>query len=549
MPTGSLSDPMGLGVRFKAEDMIGPEAAKASAAIKKLMGDANSATGSIKNSTAKIREGLNPLVAWGGRALAAAGVSYVAKEMIGMAAASEDTQASIAAMLIGQGYAYDEAKKRAAGYFSLVEDFARNTRTPLGDLKTVSAELVRELKGIGPATSALSSFNDIAITTGESIRDAAAVGEQLFAAYGEVWGKALSPAQKADKIAKPIIGTYLKAGVEVEFLTSALRATAGQAAPLGVPLEELTSTIGMLEKRLPQAGRDMSRFYLQIANFMNMTGNKGMLGNIRLTDDSGRFIGMVKFLEQIEKTFHINTKAADEMLPKIAAGAEVTTQSLQKIGIPLRYAAAMMQAFQAEGGKSLLMLVGHSKELKDAIDGLRDPGLSAMIEEVKKLREETTKGEWTTFKNNIELIGEGLAKTMLPALNEALGRLSQFLAEGNKKLEVDEQASGLSKADKRANILAMHGAYLPPEEALRMARIRGQSNEDDLIEIQAYMSGYKNKNRLGRYGPESLYDHSYRTYNTRIQINAQPGQSAREIAAQVHREWEEKNERASGRGF
>ncbi len=565
-----VNDSLGLGVILSAKNMLSGEADKAAASLKSLQSTSKNTAKSLSESTERAGMAMKGMalgaLGFTSASVAIAGITAGITAMGVEAAKSEDRLAGISTMLIGQGMSMRQARYETENFGNYLREFSRTTRVPYEEMELGSERLLQQL-GFEQMKASIKPLKDLILLTGSTGTDAAETMSLVLQNYSDSWGNLMSPMEKANRVSRDIIGTMGLEKVSFEYLGQAMRYAAGEAAVMGIPLEDLSILIGSIESRVPRAGMAFMNFIKSLSKFQGMTGNRGMLGGIRMTDREGRLRPIVDILEDIEKMFGITSLSASKAQKHFDENID-PSRAFASLGIPIRYANALTDAFQ-DGSRILAILVGHSEELRQSINKLGEAkGIEAFIESMRQAKEETTAGSWGELKNNLKDLGDTIGKSFLPQANVTLKDLTENLRQAiallrgggdqlQGKIDFGLAPGPMSMVAKKSEFLfGIFGDEAREPRRYFSQQLRGAMLQNPYLfgpaMVADQIAANTNQlliNRPGAigFGDNPSYDHSYN--QTNVQIFTQPGMSPDDIAKATVKKLDEKKTRSSARGM
>ena len=245
----------------------------------------------------------------------------------------------------------------------------------------------------------------------------AQVGE-IFADVFNNLGQSLAGTtdEKMDRIGNVLAKTQFKFAIrDFGQLGEGLKYIAASAASVKLPLEQTASIIGILNNSSLKGSMAGTAFESVLKNLGKAAGE---LGFEIVRDEKGE-LDMLATLEQLKQQLDgMDTDARDALLQTL---------------------------FKTEGKRALAPLIDKLDELKAAYAEVSEAGASNLVNQEYQRFLDSSAGQWTMFRQNISMVGEVFAGTLLPPLNLALsgmGKLAGWVATGIERFPIIGRAIG-----------------------------------------------------------------------------------------------------------
>ena len=341
---------------------------------------------------AKQQEAARGLAAMRGRFLGLAGSAYAAGRLAGSAMAREEQGLYLRTVINAKDGDKDAAVARAR---SAAKAFARSS---------LASE--EEVLNIEYALNSASFEEDTARAGAQLVHKLAKVTRGIPSQVGEIFGDVFNNMsaslegaadEKMERIGNVLAKTQFKFAIrDFGQLGEGMKYIAASAASVKLPLEQTASIIGILNNSALKGSMAGTAFESALKN-LGKASNE--LGFEIVRDEKGE-LDMLATLEQLKMQLDgMDTDERDTLLIKL---------------------------FKTEGKRAIVPLIDKLDELKSAYAEVVEAGKSGLVDEEYQRFLESSSGQWTLFKQNIGMVGEVFASTLLPPLNMALSRMGKF---------------------------------------------------------------------------------------------------------------------------
>lgn len=266
----------------------------------------------------------------------------------------------------------------------------RDSAIELGASTTKSAAEVaagqESLAALGMTTKDILSAMPGIISAAEASGSDMAQTAEVVASSLNIWGL---KAKEASRVSDILAQTANQSGANITDMQYALKYAGPPAAALGVSLEELSATIGLLTDqgiRGEQAGTTLRGGLLALLKPSEETGKLMQTLGINLTDASGKFVGMEGLIKNLKSSFEGMTNA--QKLASLAqlVGTEAATGFLILLDAGPSKIQKMTKSLEESAGASKKAADANTNNLKGSLiqlSGAMERGALAISDGLK----------------------------------------------------------------------------------------------------------------------------------------------------------------------
>ncbi len=211
-----------------------------------------------------------------------------------------------------------------------------------------------------------------------------------------------------------------KTNVNVEMLGESFKFAAGSASNLGVSLEEMVGSLGLMGDQAIKsgmAGRGMDAMFSKLATQSDKLAkiNENGINGIKVKNKDGSFVGIVKIVEQFEQ---VTEKMGD--VDKVAFLENVFGKQGERAFSKLLSAQKVIDGITYKGSQAVAKTIEAAE--KDSV---------GMAEKMKDIMMEGASGAWTLFTSAWDgfkvSVGEKIfSKTTLRIIKKITDYISEF---------------------------------------------------------------------------------------------------------------------------
>lgn len=338
-----------------------------------------------------------------------AGLGFATKK----AADFEQGLADINTLLVATGYTEEQARQATARLGNTMIAVGTKVRTPIMEMSKAMYDLISADLSVAEAQGAIAATAKLSVAGIGSMEEATNAMTSTLNSFGKAWGTTLTPVEKAEKIANIYVGTIARLKTTLPNLSSAMAYVAGQAANMGLSLQETATAVGMLQTagiEGPRAGSSYNAFLRVLKQLLG--GQRAfdpMLAGLQLVNkETGQFRDIADIIADIEKKFGLTMG-----------------KRLADVGESARKAAALTATFGEEGERAISMLLGQSAALREYSAATAESNnLNAMV----AARQAAATSGWAIFKNVMNGVLIAFGNALLPFFNLVIRGLTGILS-------------------------------------------------------------------------------------------------------------------------
>lgn len=277
-----------------------------------------------------------------------------------------------------------------AGASAAELDKLRDSAIELGASTTKSAAEVavgqESLAALGMTTNDILSAMPGIISAAEASGSDMAQTAEVVASSLNIWGL---KAKEASRVSDILAQTANQSGANIRDMQYALKYAGPPAAALGVSLEELSATIGLLTDqgiRGEQAGTTLRGGLLALLKPSDDAGKLMQTLGINLTDASGKFVGMEGLVENLKTSFKGMTNAQKLAALAQLVGTEAATGFLVLLDAGPSKIQKMTKSLEESAGASKKAADANTNNLKGSLiqlSGAMERGALAISDGLK----------------------------------------------------------------------------------------------------------------------------------------------------------------------
>lgn len=366
----------------------------------------------VQKAQANQQAAANRLGAMRGRMLGLLGAAYGASRLAGSAMAREEQGLYLRTVINAKDGDKDAAVARAR---QNAKAFARNSLASEQEVLEIEYALNSASLDEETARAGTQLVHKLAkVTRG--------MPEQVGEIFGQTFNNMAESIEGATDEKMQVIGNVL-AKTQFRFqirdfgqLGESMKYAVGSANSLKVPLEQTAAVIGQLNTASLQGSMAGTAFSAVLRNLNKASGE---LGFEVVRDDKGE-LDLIATLEQLKQQLDgIDTDERDTLLQKL---------------------------FGDEGKRGVVPLIEQLDQLKEAHAEVAGAARSGLVDQEYEHFLKSSSGQWQMFKQNISMVGEVFAGTLLPALNTILspiGKLAGWVSSSIERYPIIGKAIGV----------------------------------------------------------------------------------------------------------